>query len=144
MQLLKESEFRSGLYFKHVFEGLLRGTSKDRAEFYGMMLDRGVFCINNVREKEDMDPVDGGDVHLVPLNMTTLDLCCFRALNMVVPSNTDPPGELILKWIVPDLIPSRSLIKSLALMPQKLISSYKYRVVSSDLLTISGILGVIF
>jgi len=37
------------------------------------MLDKGVFSINEVREKEDMDPVEGGDVHLIPLNMTTLE-----------------------------------------------------------------------
>jgi hypothetical protein len=29
--------------------------------------------INEVREKEDLDPVKGGDIHLVPLNMTTLE-----------------------------------------------------------------------
>jgi hypothetical protein len=37
------------------------------------MLDKGVFSINEVRELEDKDPVDGGDIHLVPLNMTTLE-----------------------------------------------------------------------
>lgn len=73
MQLLKQVERRSGLYFKHVFEGLLRGNTKDRGDFYGQMLDRGVFSINEVRALEDLNPVDGGDIHLVPLNMTTLE-----------------------------------------------------------------------
>jgi HK97 family phage portal protein len=73
MQLLKESEFRSGLYFKHVFEGLLRGNSKDRSEFYSKLWGIGALSVNDIREKEDLDPVDGGDIHLVPLNMTTLE-----------------------------------------------------------------------
>ncbi len=61
------------LYFKHIVEGLLRGDAASRAAFYTVMLDRGVFSINEVREKEDMDPVEGGDVHLIQQNMTTLE-----------------------------------------------------------------------
>ena len=73
MQLLSKDERSQGLYFKHIFEGLLRGNSKDRAEFYRAMFGIGAMNINEIRGKEDLDPVEGGDVHLVPLNMTTLD-----------------------------------------------------------------------
>ncbi len=73
MQLLLKRQRAAGFYFKHIFEGLLRGSHKDRSEFYGNMLDRGVFSINDVRELEDMNPVEGGDKRLVPLNMTTLE-----------------------------------------------------------------------
>jgi HK97 family phage portal protein len=73
MQLLTPAEFRLGYYTKHIFEGLLRGNSAERADFYSKMLDRGVFNINEVRALEDLNPVEGGDIHLVPLNMTTLE-----------------------------------------------------------------------
>jgi HK97 family phage portal protein len=77
MQLLtkgdKDLSGRGRYYFKHNVEGLLRANTTDRAAFYSTMLDKGVFSINEVREKEDMDPVEGGDIHLVPLNMTTLE-----------------------------------------------------------------------
>jgi len=73
MQLLNNADIAKGLYFKHVFEGLLRGNSKDRAEFYKAMFNIGAMSINEIRGKEDLNPVDGGDIHLVPLNMTTLD-----------------------------------------------------------------------
>lgn len=77
MQLLTQTEKyntgRGRLYFKHTVEGLLRGDSAGRAAFYATMLDKGVFNINEVRELEDKDPVPGGDIHLVPLNMTTLE-----------------------------------------------------------------------
>jgi HK97 family phage portal protein len=72
-QLLSDADRRRGFYYKHVVEGLLRGDTKSRGEFYSSLLDRGVFSINDVRELEDRDPVEGGDVHLVPLNMTTLE-----------------------------------------------------------------------
>ncbi len=61
------------LYFKHSVEGLMRGDAASRATFYGALLDRGVLSINEVRELEDKDPVEGGDIHLVPLNFTTLE-----------------------------------------------------------------------
>jgi HK97 family phage portal protein len=77
MQLLSSSDKqlsgRGRLYFKHIVEGLMRGDAASRAAFYTVMLDKGVFSINEVRELEDKDPVEGGDIHLVPLNMTTLE-----------------------------------------------------------------------
>lgn len=77
MQLLSRGDklgYGGGRYFfKHVVEGLLRGDSENRAKFYMAMLTQGVLSINEVRELEDKDPVEGGDIHLVPMNMTTLD-----------------------------------------------------------------------
>jgi HK97 family phage portal protein len=73
MQLLTPGQYRERLYFKHIVEGLLRGDAKSRAEFYAKMFGIGAMSVNDIREKEDMDPVEGGDVHLVPLNMTTLE-----------------------------------------------------------------------
>ena len=75
-----EQQFNSKLitpytkdYFcKFVMEGLLRGDPKDRAFFYRMMLDRGAMTINEVREREELAPVEGGDEHFIPLNMQTL------------------------------------------------------------------------
>jgi hypothetical protein len=64
---------RGKLYFKHNVKGLLRADTAARTAFYQAMLDRGVFSINDVRDLEDMSPVKGGDIRLVPLNMTTLE-----------------------------------------------------------------------
>ena len=73
MQLLTLLDYKNGYYFKHIFEGLLRGNSKDRAEFYSKMFGIGAMTINEIRSKEDLNPVEGGDIHLVPLNFTTLE-----------------------------------------------------------------------
>jgi HK97 family phage portal protein len=61
------------LYFKHIVEGLLRGDAASRATFYKEMFMVGAMSVNEIREKEDMDPIKGGDIHLVPLNMTSLE-----------------------------------------------------------------------
>jgi len=77
MQLLTDSERnksgRGRLYCKHNVKGLLRADTAARTSFYQAMLDRGVFSINEVRDLEDMDPIKGGDIHLIPMNMTTLE-----------------------------------------------------------------------
>ncbi|MCJ7564808.1 MAG: phage portal protein [Candidatus Aminicenantes bacterium] len=77
MQLLtasdKELSGRGRLYFKHSVEGLLRGDAASRGSFYSQMFNIGALSINEIRAFEDLDPVEGGDIHLVPLNMTSLE-----------------------------------------------------------------------
>ena len=49
--------------------GLLRGTQKERAEYYKMAVEGGWMSRNEVRRLEDLNPVDGLDNYLIPLNM---------------------------------------------------------------------------
>jgi HK97 family phage portal protein len=48
-------------------DDLLRGDYATRIEGYSKMLQNGVFSTNEVRRKENMRPIDGGDVIRVPL-----------------------------------------------------------------------------
>lgn len=77
MQLLTDGDRkaygRGRLYWKHSAKGILRADVAAQSAFYTSMLDRGVLSINEVRELEDLDPIPGGDIHLVQLNMTTLE-----------------------------------------------------------------------
>lgn len=52
---------------------LLRGDSKSRSEYYHTLLQDGVLSINEVRSKEGLGPVDGGDNHHIQVNMIPLD-----------------------------------------------------------------------
>lgn len=72
LDLLREAERRSGVFVKINTEGLLRGDSKARANFYNTLVNIGALSPNEVREKEDMNPVEGGDQRFVPLNMVPL------------------------------------------------------------------------
>jgi phage portal protein BeeE len=58
------------LYLKFVVDGLLRGDIKTRYEAYAIARNWGWMSRNDVREKEDMNPVDDGDDYLTPVNMT--------------------------------------------------------------------------
>lgn len=53
-------------------EGLLRGDSKGRAEFYASALQNGWMTRNDVRGLEDLPPMEGGDTLTVQTNLTHL------------------------------------------------------------------------
>lgn len=53
--------------------GLMRGDSEARGEFYTKLWGIGVYSINDVRRLEDENPVENGDQRFVPLNMIPLD-----------------------------------------------------------------------
>jgi HK97 family phage portal protein len=60
-------------YFaEHLVNGMLRGDQKSRSEYYVKQFSIGALSINEIRELENMNPIDGdgGDKHFVPLNMT--------------------------------------------------------------------------
>lgn len=70
LQLVQPKD-RASIYAKFSVGGLLRGDMKARAEFYTRMVQNGALSPNEIRELEDMNPRDGGDIWLVPSNMTT-------------------------------------------------------------------------
>lgn len=66
-KLLKESD-RGTFESKHVVRALLRGDMQTQSAFYSTMTAIGALSINEVREFEGMNPVEGGDEHRVQLN----------------------------------------------------------------------------
>ncbi len=56
-------------YSKINVNALLRGDTRTRAEFYTRQIQNGALSPNEIRELEDMDPREGGDIFLTPLNM---------------------------------------------------------------------------
>ena len=53
--------------------GLLRGDVKSRNESYRTAIQNGYMSINEVRQKENLNSIDGGDKHFMQLNMTTIE-----------------------------------------------------------------------
>jgi len=58
-----------GQYVKANVGGLLRGRTKDRYAAYSAARQWGWMSVNEIRELEDMAPIEGGDIYLEPLNM---------------------------------------------------------------------------
>lgn len=59
-------------YVEFLVDALLRADSQARAEYFSKMFSIGAYSINDIREKDNKNPIPGGDVHLVPLNMIPL------------------------------------------------------------------------
>ncbi len=88
MQMLTPKERRAGYYWEHVVEGLLRGDWAARAEYYSKIWMIGGITSNEIREKENMNPVEGGDELFVPLNMVPLSMA-----RKMIETQDDPEPE---------------------------------------------------
>lgn len=64
---------RKWLFAEHLIDALLRGDIKSRYEAYSVGRQNGWLSANDVRELENQNPIDGGDMYLVPLNMVPAD-----------------------------------------------------------------------
>lgn len=61
------------VYAELLFDVLLRGDSKTRSEVYTAAILNGWMTPNEVRRRENMGPIAGGDVTYTPLNTATPD-----------------------------------------------------------------------
>jgi len=59
-------------YVEHKVEGLLRTDISARYSAYSIGRQWGWLSVNEIRALEGLDPVDGGDIYLSPLNMTPI------------------------------------------------------------------------
>jgi HK97 family phage portal protein len=88
----------SAVYAKYSVEGLLRGDSVARAQWYRTMREIGVFNVDEIRELEDRPPVPNGlgKGYLQPLNFTPLGTAAAastQALSEVpIPDDMSPGG----------------------------------------------------
>lgn len=67
--LLTAEERKKGYYFEFTVEGLLRGDTAARQQWYSAMRQWGVYSVNDIRALENMEPIEGGDIYLQPINM---------------------------------------------------------------------------
>jgi HK97 family phage portal protein len=70
--LLSEGE-RGYYYARFNVDGLLRGDYQSRMQGYAIGRQNGWMSANDIRELEDMNPIESGDVYLVNGNMTAAD-----------------------------------------------------------------------
>ena len=94
-----EQEFNYKLFYdvgqednftEFVVDGLLRGDSKARAEFYNKLFQIGGFSVNDILELENRNPIgEEGDERFVPMNMVPLK----RALEEPDPPPAAPEPE---------------------------------------------------
>lgn len=67
------SQNRPTMYFKYRLNDLMRGDMAARSAFYREMFHIGAISPNEIREREDMNPIPGGDTHVVGTNLVSMD-----------------------------------------------------------------------
>lgn len=73
-KLFAHSSLLKGRYFgRFNVAALLRGDLSSRFSAYAIGRQWGWLSANDVRELEDLNPIEGGDVYLSPLNMVSTD-----------------------------------------------------------------------
>ena len=70
--LFLERERKAGYYAEFLVDGITRGDLATRFGAYSIGIQNGIFSLNEVRRLENMNSIEGGDTHFVPLNMTAL------------------------------------------------------------------------
>lgn len=63
-KLLTQSQRASGFYFKFNVNGLMRGDTASRTNFYQMMIRNGIATQNDLRKLEDMAPIDNKSANI--------------------------------------------------------------------------------
>lgn len=64
----------SGIFFaKHELEGMMRGDFVSQQNGFAIGRQWGWFSANDVRELMDLNPIEGGDTYLSPMNMVPAD-----------------------------------------------------------------------
>lgn len=95
------------LFVKHSVDALLRGDVKSRNEAYAVGRNWGWLSVNDIRESEDMNPVDGGDIYLQPLNMVEAGTDPFAASDEDLSARFLPAGGETRRAIERRALPDR-------------------------------------
>jgi HK97 family phage portal protein len=68
IKLMTRRDRQQGYFIEFMIDGLLRGNIEGRYNAYVAGRNGGWLSVNDIRKKENMNPVPGGDSYLVPLN----------------------------------------------------------------------------
>ncbi|MBP2027408.1 HK97 family phage portal protein [Acetoanaerobium pronyense] len=73
-KLLRTDEIEAGYYLKFNIDVILRSDLQKRFESYQKGIQNGIYTSNEVREKEELEPKEGGDRLLINGNMIPIDM----------------------------------------------------------------------
>lgn len=88
--LLMENE-RDQYYIGFVIDGLLRGDIKSRYEAYAIGRQWGWLSANDIRSREDLSAIDGGEIYLAPLNMAPQE----RVMDVLLRDRQQPEARAL-------------------------------------------------
>jgi len=92
-------------YTEHLTDNLLKPDIKSRYEAYAVGRQNGWLNANEIREKENMNAMDGGDIYLAPMNLTDI-----KMLGQIQKVVSPPIGEASRRLEIRTAVNSRNRI----------------------------------
>ncbi|MBK8799612.1 MAG: phage portal protein [Anaerolineales bacterium] len=86
-------EERNRYFAKYRLDKLQATDLKTRYETYSISKTAGIHTTNEIRAMEDLNPVEGGDMLWMPLNMAPADQVAKGAQTDSAPTNNDPADD---------------------------------------------------
>jgi len=93
---LSDNDRKAGFFAEFNVEGLLRGDSKSRADFYRTLFNLGAISPNEIRALENLNPVDGGDEHFVQINLAPMSAVAGISNLRQKPKKVEPFKPLLI------------------------------------------------
>lgn len=88
------------VYVRHTEHALLRADFKTQTEGFARLLEKGVYSINEVRALLNRNPIEGGDVHHIQLNMQSVQQAAEALTNEpVAPPDEEMPKAFGQQWL---------------------------------------------
>ena len=84
---------RGRLFAKHNVKMLLRGDAASQSTFYREMFNIGALSDNDIREYEDLNPIEGGDTYFVNAALVPLDMAATGEHMKPTQSSSKPDDE---------------------------------------------------
>ena len=118
--IMMESEINCKLFRKNeigkveakfIVNALLRGTPKDRSEYYRTMLNIGAMSIDEIRKFEELPTIEGGENHFMQLNMATLNNIIKGGTLDINQESIDPEKKNYRDLKDIDTTPTKGMIK---------------------------------
>ncbi len=72
-------------------DAFLRGDSEGRAKLYSSLFAIGAITPNEIRARENLNPIEGGDTAYVPLNSVPIDMAK-KVVQSQIDANNEPPA----------------------------------------------------
>jgi HK97 family phage portal protein len=153
-ELTKKLIVEDDIYVEFLAEEILRGNTSDRYDAYKVARESGWLSVNEIRQRENLNPIPDGDTYIQPLNFTTmgseeqedevptrawLDECFSRSVSVIKNStvrkaNTISNSQEWNTWVSEQKVKLRSKVIDIITPPTRYLENYDANHIADTLL----------
>ena len=96
------------LYAEFMAEEILRGNTSERFDAYKTARESGWMSVNEIRERENLNKIEGGDSYIQPLNFADIEI----AKEIQSPDESDARATTEIEWLSDSIDRAVSIIRN--------------------------------